>query len=177
MLPRRCTCLSVGQRTSGKFARCCWAPVQYALVRRGAQIRLSMVRSLGFRCTLVDIHRDTGKENITTHCRFASASEALDCSRLLLEESSDEDSRYLLLQRIFECNDQTCYVETHEQTVCGYYGIRRCRLSPGSLLIDCGQEGVPPLEVNLDISAKEFALVKDMLNVILSGMNCFEVVL
>jgi hypothetical protein len=58
------------------------------------------------------------------------------------QDTDDLDSPYLLIQRQFEdADDHRCYIETHDETYCGHFRLRRVDFAPQKLSIELDRIG------------------------------------
>jgi hypothetical protein len=74
-----------------------------------------------------------------------------------IENSTDPDSPYLLIQRQFEMpDDGKCYIETHDEKYIGHYRLRHVDFTPSGITVEFGRAKSNIISVNFSISASEF---------------------
>ena len=74
-----------------------------------------------------------------------------------VEDSTDPESPYLVIQRQFEDPDGgRCYVETHDSKFTGHFRVRRLDLSCVGLLLEIDRPGENVIEVTFAAPLADF---------------------
>ena len=82
-------------------------------------------------------------------------------------DADDPDSPYLLIQRQFEDpDDESCYIETHDQKCCGHFLIRRVDFTPQKLSIELDRPRDNFVSVTFAMVAPEFAEASQVVKII-----------
>jgi hypothetical protein len=79
----------------------------------------------------------------------------------------DADSPYLLIQRQFEDpDDNSCYIETHDEKYCGHFLLRRVVFTPQKLSIELDRPKDNLVSVTFAMAATEFAEASQVVKII-----------
>jgi len=104
------------------------------------------------------------------HANYVSTSVSGDYYQAMFEaeqDSDDLDSPYLLIQRQFEDpDDESCYIETHDQKYCGHFLLRRVDFTPQKLSIELDRPGDKFVSVTFAMVATEFTDALQVLKII-----------
>lgn len=83
------------------------------------------------------------------------------------EDTGNFDSRYLLIQRQFEDEDDgLCYIETHEEKYTGHFRLRRIDFSPSRVLVEIDRPRDNVVEVTFAMAASEFEQAARVVDII-----------
>jgi hypothetical protein len=83
------------------------------------------------------------------------------------QDTDDPDSPYLLIQRQFEdADDNWCYIETHDETYCGHFRLRRVDFTPQKLSIELDRPRDSFVSVTFAMAATEFAEASEVVKII-----------
>lgn len=94
--------------------------------------------------------------------KHASAAEAGDYYQVSFDDDDDDDpdsidGRYLLIQRQFEFpDDDSYYLESDDNRLCGHVKVRAVTLSSGFLSIDLLADECTTLRIRFGISQHDF---------------------
>ena len=94
------------------------------------------------------------------HANHVSTSVAGDyyAAEFAEEDTDDSDLPYLIIQRQFEePEDETCYIETHDQKYSGHFLVRRIEFTPQSLLVEFDRPSDNLISVTFRMAPPEFA--------------------
>jgi hypothetical protein len=104
------------------------------------------------------------------HANYVSTSVSGDYYQAIFEaeqDSDDLDSPYLLIQRQFEdLDDESCYIETHDQKYCGHFLLRRVDFTPQELSIELDRPRDNFVSVTFTMVATEFAEASQVVKII-----------
>ncbi len=104
------------------------------------------------------------------HANHVSASADGDYYQVLfeaLEDSSDPESPYLLIQRQFEDPDGgRCYVETHDEKYIGHFRVRRIDFSVSRILLEIDRPKANVVEVTFGIASSDFKQIARVVGII-----------
>jgi hypothetical protein len=104
------------------------------------------------------------------HANYVSTSVSGDYYQAMFEaeqDSDDLDSPYLLIQRQFEDpDDESCYIETHDQEYCGHFLLRRVDFTPQKLSIELDRPRDNFVNVTLAMVVTEFAEASQVVKII-----------
>ena len=104
------------------------------------------------------------------HANHVSASADGDYYQVLfeaVEDSTDSESPYLVIQRQFEYPDGgRCYVETHNENYVGHLRIRRIDLSVSRIVLAIDRPKSNVVEVTFTISRSDFNEVARLVGII-----------
>ena len=101
---------------------------------------------------------------------YVSTSVAGDYYQAMFEaeqDADDPDSPYLLIQRQFEDQDDNlCYIETHDESYCGHFSLRRLDFAPRKLSIELDRPRNNFVSVTFAMAASEFAEASQVVKII-----------
>src|SRR5215471_4689294 len=104
------------------------------------------------------------------HANYVSTSVAGDYYQAMFEaeqDSADLDSPYLLIQRQFEDpDDESCYIETHDQKYCGHFLLRRVDFTPQKWSIELDRPRDKFVSMTFVMVATEFAEASQVVKII-----------
>jgi len=104
------------------------------------------------------------------HANHVSASADGDYYQVLfeaVEDSTDPESPYLVIQRQFEDPDGgRCYVETHDENYIGHFRICRIDLSVSRILLEIDRPNANVVDVTFAIASSEFKQVARVVGII-----------
>jgi hypothetical protein len=104
------------------------------------------------------------------HANHVSAAADGDYYQVLfmaVEDSTDPESPYLVIQRQFEDpDDGRCYVETHDENYIGHFRLRRIDLSVSRILLEIARPKANVVEVTFAIASSEFKQVVRVVGII-----------
>ena len=110
------------------------------------------------------------------HVSLAEAGEEI--FQVQFEEKSDSLKNYFLLQRAFEFEDDEPdppYIESDDMTFCGHLKLNRVEFSRNRFYIQLANKQKSELEINFEISNKQYHEVKEYLGIILSGLDFVKI--
>ncbi len=107
------------------------------------------------------------------HYNYVSASEAGDYFQVLFAEKPDSDDNYFLIQRGFEFDNNTCYIESPNYDIVGHFKIIESSLTRTNFYIEIKNKN--SFSIFFKTSEDNFKEVKKILKIILSGFNCFQI--
>ena len=83
------------------------------------------------------------------------------------DDIDDTDTPYLIIQRQFEePEDETCYIETHDQEYCGHFLVRRIEFTPQSLSVEFDRPSDNLISVTFRLEPPEFAEASRVMKII-----------
>jgi hypothetical protein len=83
------------------------------------------------------------------------------------EDTDDSDLPYLIIQRQFEePEDETCYIETHDQKYSSHFLVRRIEFTPQSLLVEFDRPSDNLIGVTFHMEPPEFAAASRVMKII-----------
>lgn len=84
-----------------------------------------------------------------------------------VEDASDHDSPYLLIQRQFEDPDGgQCYIETHDENYIGHFRVHRIEFSSSRIVIEIDRPRDNLVEVALAMTAHDFEQAARVVDII-----------
>lgn len=103
------------------------------------------------------------------HYHHVSASEAGDYFQVTFEEKSDETEQYVLIQREFEFDEDSWYLECPAQNLYGQVKIIKSELSHQRLYFKTADN--EEIELTFELSEENDQDVKRILEIIFLGAN------
>ena len=83
------------------------------------------------------------------------------------EDTDDSDLPYLIIQRQFEeAEDETCYIETHDEKYSGHFLVRRIEFTPQSLLVEFDRPSDNLISVTFRMAPPEFEEASRVMKII-----------
>ncbi|SRR5258706_8484169 len=82
-------------------------------------------------------------------------------------DTDDTDMPHLIIQRQFEePEDETCYIETHDQKYSGHFLVRRIEFTSRSLVIEFDRPSDNQISVTFHMDPPEFAVASRVMKII-----------
>jgi hypothetical protein len=103
------------------------------------------------------------------HANHVSTSVAGDYYAAMFaeEDTDDSDLPYLIIQRQFEeAEDETCYIETHDEKYSGHFLVRRIEFTPQSLLVEFDRPSDNLISVTFRMAPPEFEEASRVMKII-----------
>jgi len=94
-----------------------------------------------------------------------------------VEDEGDEilDTPYVLIQRQFEMPDGgRIYIETHDESFIGHFGVVRCTLGLKQLSLQLRRKRFAELEVRFSISHHKYMELKEALRTMIPRIELLE---
>ncbi len=120
-------------------------------------------------------------EMITFKARGVSPSEEGDYFQVLFNERLDDDTVYFLIQRGFDYDDEDqeepdpCYMETHDERLCGHLDIARAELSRRRFYLRLACSDAPAVEILYRISDRKYSELTRIMKTILGEAEFGEI--
>jgi hypothetical protein len=83
---------------------------------------------------------------------------------------ADSDDAYFLIQRQFETDDSgRLYIESHEQSLCGHFRIRRAELGRDLLRLQIQSQSAKTIQIRFQADGAAYQRLKQVLKIMIPG--------